>query len=63
MKRCRDFVEYMSSHFWKFFVYKALCRFVADFESEGCRFESCRARFGKASSANLHGSEIQSELK
>ena len=52
-KRCRDFVEYMSSHFWEFFVYKTLWRFVADFESEGCRFESCRARFCNFFSRNI----------
>ena len=40
----RDFVEYMSSRFREFFVYKGLWRFGANFESEGCRFESCRAR-------------------
>jgi hypothetical protein len=25
--------------------HKSLCRLIAVFESEGCRFESCRARF------------------
>ncbi len=56
-KQCGKLLNF--KNLWIFAPVAQLDR-VADFESEGCRFESCRARFDKASTANLHGSPMES---